>query len=182
MNNQGGATSAAAGSISIVPRFFFGLKGDVNNNVFFLNDRKDKDENKNDRDRNDNAILYPCGHNIVIYGLDDKSQRYIPGIEGSEGITAMAITDNKQYLAVCEKSNQAICSVYNIQKFLDTSKGKQQNPVYEMTNVKKRRMLSSPEVESNEFVAVSFSQHNEKQIVTLSGKPDWKLIIWLWDK
>jgi len=87
-----------------------------------LNDRKD--ETKNDRERTDNAVMYPCGHNVIIYCLDDKSQRYIPGIEGSMGITAMAVTENKQYLAVCERSNQAICSVYNIQKFLDSSKGK----------------------------------------------------------
>lgn len=86
-------TAATGGQISLQPRFFFGLKGDVNNNVFFLNDRKD--ESKNDRERNDNAVMYPCGHNVIIYCLDDKSQRYIPGIEGSQGITAMAMTENK---------------------------------------------------------------------------------------
>lgn len=51
-----------------------------------------------------------------------------------------------------------------------------------MSSLKKRHRLSSPEIESQEFVAVAFSSHNEKQIVTLSGEPDYKLIIWLWDK
>jgi len=72
-------------------------------------------------------VLYPCGHNIVIYKTDDRTQRYIPGIEGSEGITALAMTANKKHLAVCERSNKAICSVYNVSKFLEGIKEKKAN-------------------------------------------------------
>jgi len=45
-------------------RFFFGLKSDVRNNVHFIDDQK---------------ILYPAGHNVVIYDMDNKSQQLIPG-------------------------------------------------------------------------------------------------------
>lgn len=79
----------SAHNIQCQPRFFFGLKGDVKNNVFFVED---------------NTVVYPCGHNVVIYNMQDKSQRYIPGIEGSEGITAMALSPSRKYLAVCEQS------------------------------------------------------------------------------
>lgn len=38
----------------------------------------------------------------------------LPGIEGSEGITALALSPNKKYLAVCEKAERAICGVVDI--------------------------------------------------------------------
>jgi hypothetical protein len=83
----------------------FGLKGDVQNSILFLDN---------------STVCYPCGHNIVIYSLDDKSQRYIPGIEGSEGITALALSHNRKFLAVCEQATKAVCSIYNVGKMLET--------------------------------------------------------------
>ena len=74
-------------NIKVDPRFFFGLKGDVNNNCPFVDD---------------NTVIYPCGHNVILYSMSEKIQRYIPGIEGSQGITALAISPSKKFLAVCE--------------------------------------------------------------------------------
>ena len=87
------------------PRFFFGLKGDVKNNILFLDD---------------NTVAYPCGHNVVIYFMAEKVQRFIPGIEGSQGITALALSASRKFLAVCEKGQNAICTVYAIGKFIET--------------------------------------------------------------
>ena len=42
----------------LVPKFIAGMKADVTNNIFFLND---------------NTVLYPAGHNVVIYNLDEKT-------------------------------------------------------------------------------------------------------------
>lgn len=78
----------------------FGVKGDVRNNCFFLDDNQ--------------RVLYPCGHNVVVYHMDDKTQQYIPGIEGSEGITALAVSPSKKYLAMCEQAERAICSVWDL--------------------------------------------------------------------
>jgi len=36
----------------------FGLKGDVTNNCFFLDA---------------NTVIYPCGHNVVIFNKEDKT-------------------------------------------------------------------------------------------------------------
>ena len=62
------ANQQQASSVNVQPRFFFGLKGDVKNNVIFLDD---------------NVVCYPCGHNVVVYYMTSKMQRFIPGIEGS---------------------------------------------------------------------------------------------------
>ena len=78
----------------------------MSNNVLFLED---------------NIVAYPCGHNVVIYYMSEKMQRFIPGIEGSQGISALALSTSRKLLAVCEKSANAVCTVYNIGKFLELS-------------------------------------------------------------
>ena len=48
----------SAQNVSLQPKFLFGLKGDVKTNLYYVDDQ---------------TILYPCGHNVVIYNTDDKS-------------------------------------------------------------------------------------------------------------
>ena len=55
--------------------------------------------------------------------------------------------------------------------------------IYGVAMQRRRWTLSCPEIESWEFVAVQFSRVKEDQfLVTLSGGPDWALILWKWDK
>ena len=111
--------------------------------------------------------MYPCGHNIVIYNTDDKSQRYIPGIEGSDGISALAVSPTKKFLAICERSERAICRVFDLT-----------NP-----SLNKKKILTSTDYNSKEFVSCAFAPSNEKSfLVTLNAEPDIKVIIWIWDK
>ena len=42
----------------------FGMKGDVQGNLFYYDDQR---------------VIYPVGHNVVIYNVDEKTQQYIPG-------------------------------------------------------------------------------------------------------
>ena len=110
-------------------------------------------------------VLYPCGHNIVIYNTDDRSQKYIPGIEGSEGISAVALSPSKKFLAVCERSERAICCVFDV------------------ASMKRRKILTSTDYNSKEFVSVAFAPSNEKSLLaTLTGEPDIRVILWTWDK
>lgn len=137
-------------NVSISAKFLFGLKGDVRTNVYYLDDQ---------------TIIYPCGHNIVIYNMDDRSQKYIPGIEGSEGISAMALSPSKKFLAVCERADKAVCSVFD------------------MFALKRKKILCSMDYNAKEFVSVNFAPSNEKSmLVTLTSEPDIKVIIWTWDK
>ena len=45
-------------NIILVPKFIAGMKADVHNNLFFLSDT---------------TILYPAGHNVIIYNTDEKT-------------------------------------------------------------------------------------------------------------
>ena len=63
----------------------------------------------------DGAVVYPAGHNVVLYSTDTKTQRLIPGTLESEGITALCVSANKKLLAVAERSDKAMITVYDLQ-------------------------------------------------------------------
>lgn len=65
--------------MTVTPRFIFGINGSMPNNIHMVDDKK---------------VLYVAGHNVVVYTLDEKSQTFIPGTEGSEGINAIATSIN----------------------------------------------------------------------------------------
>ena len=162
------AHTLAQSNVQVAPKFLFGHKGDVNGNLFFLDN---------------STICYPCGHNIVIYSLDDGTQKFIPGTEGSEGITAMALSHNRKQLAVCEQASKAICTVYNIGKMLETfkePKNKSSNMTIDHATVKKRRILASTEYTAKAFISCDFSLQNEKLLVTIGD--DCRIVVWQWDK
>ncbi len=110
----------------------------------------------------------------------------IPGIEGSEGITNIAISLSKRFLAVCERAERALCIVYDLY-------GINQIPALQP---KRRKILTSNDFQAKEFVSVSFSPSSEKHyLVTLTAAAkttqqdtmtpthgDCKVIVWLWEK
>ena len=49
------------------------------------------------------TVLYAAGNNVVIFNTEQKSQKFIPGTEKSEGITALAVSPNRKYVAVAER-------------------------------------------------------------------------------
>ena len=78
----------------------FGFRADVADNVAYTED---------------GAVAYPAGHNVVLYSADTKTQRLIPGTLESEGITALCVSGNKKLLAVAERSEKAMITVYDLQ-------------------------------------------------------------------
>jgi hypothetical protein len=86
-------------SFDQVERFVFGLKGDVKDNIHYLDEHN---------------ILYPAGSNTVIYNIESKTQRFIPITEKCEGITAMAVSSNKRNLAIGERGEKTMCVIYDL--------------------------------------------------------------------
>jgi WD40 repeat protein len=109
------------------------------------------------------TLIYPSGNNVVLYNHETKQQKFILPLEKSEGISTLNISSNKKWLALAEKGKKPQVLVYEIQ-----------------TN-RRRKILSVPEMESSEFVAVAFSG-DSKFLFTLSGGPDWILYFWSWEK
>lgn len=83
--------------------YAFGLKPDVNDNVCYVDEQN---------------IIYPAGGACVIYSLDQRKQRFIPGTEGSGGFTAIAVSPNRRYVALAERGGirgaNAMVSIYDL--------------------------------------------------------------------
>lgn len=130
------------------PRHIFGLKTGVTSNIAYQDEQ---------------TIVYPSGSNCVMYNIDQKAQKFIPGSEKSTGMTAMAVSPNRRFVAIAEKGEKATITIYDLH------------------NQRRRKVLSSTDVQSAEFVSLAFSP-DSKYLVAQGGRPDWTLLYYTWEK
>lgn len=97
----------------------------------------------------------------MIYCFEDKSQIYIPGIEGSDGFSNLTLSQSKRFLAICEKADRAICTIYDLTGI---------NAIPALTP-KRRKILTSHDYQSKEFVSAAFPPHGEKTYVATLTAP-----------
>ena len=133
---------------SVTPKYSFGLKGDVSNNISYLDEQ---------------TIIYPAGANLIIYNVDQKTQKFISS-SGAECITAMAVSPNKRYVATAEKNGE-----------------KASISIFDMTTQRKRKTLTPGEENSQSYVSLAFSP-DSKYLVSQAGAPDWMVTYWQWEK
>ena len=126
-------------TVTAQPKFSFGLKGDVANNVWYLDEQ---------------SIIYPAGANLVVFNIDQKAQKFIPCSPGAEGITALAVSPNKRYAAVAEKRSE-----------------RPSITVFDLTTLRKRKVLSSSDISSQEYVSLAFSP-DSKYLISQVSKPN----------
>ena len=107
---------------TLIPRIVFGLKGDSKNNLQYTDD---------------NTLVYPAGRNVIVYQTEQKSQRFISGTADTDGITALAVSANKKYVAVAERADKAVITVYDLQ------------------TLKRRKVLATSEVACKEYVSIN---------------------------
>ena len=117
-------------------------------------------------------FIYVIGNNIVLHNVSEKVQKYIPGTEGAEGFSMFEMSPCNKFLVVCEKAQQALCTIYELHG----------------DNVKRRRRLTAAELLATEFVSISFARTEDKlqqYVCTLTNKctdGHYKIVVWLWDK
>lgn len=80
---------------------------------------------------------------------------YIPGIDGSEGITALAVSPSRKHIAVCERAERAICIIYDIESLV-------KNP---SVPAKRKKVLSSSDYTAKDFICVCFAPSAEKSLL-----------------
>lgn len=137
-------------SITIQTKHIFGCKGDLPNAVYHIDEHR---------------VIYAAGHNIVIYNIEDKQMQFLPGLEGSLGITALTLCPKHHFLAVAERAERGIIFVYDI------------------TKQRKKRALVTSDCLSQEYISLSFAPKQERKfLISLGGHPDWTLVYWQWDK
>lgn len=133
---------------TLLHRHAFGLKGDVRDNFCYLDEQ---------------TVIFPVGHNTVVFNLEQKTQRFLSGTEKTEEITAIAVSPSKKFVAVAERSERGVITVFDLH------------------TLKRRRLLTTTETSTREFVCVAFSP-DSKFLMAQGGAPDWTLVIWAWEK
>ena len=123
---------------TVQTRFAYGLRSDVFGNVNFLDEQN---------------IVYPVGSNIVIYNIDQKSQRFIPSSPTSQGPSCLAVSPNRRYLAIAEKGAE-----------------RGQIVIHDLVTNKKK-LLQYKDMQSRSFISLSFSS-DSKYLASLTDKPD----------
>jgi hypothetical protein len=61
----------------------------------------------------DTTVLYSVGHNVVLHNIDTNRQRVFSGLETTKAITALALTPRKNMLAIAERGDRAVVSIYD---------------------------------------------------------------------
>ena len=116
-------------------------------------------------------LVYVAGHNVIVYDIEDGIQMFIPGSANADAINFFCLSPSQRFIAICEKALP-----------------RAQVTIYEVISKKKRKTLPEPEMdnlsfEGKEFLSCAFSPETEKQhLITLSGEPDWCIIVWQWDQ
>lgn len=136
--------------VTIQTKHVFGIKSDVGNCISHLDEHR---------------VLYPAGHNVVLYNTDDRDMSFFPGLEGSLGITCMAVCPRRRFLAVAERAEKAVVTVYDTHA------------------PKKRKILVTSDCLSQEYISMAFAPRQERKfLITMGSKPDWVLVFWQWDR
>ena len=65
--------------------------------------------------------MYPAGHNVVVMHVESRQQRFIPGTPDSGGITTLAVSGNRKFLALAEKGERGIITIFDMQAGSATS-------------------------------------------------------------
>lgn len=110
-------------SLDPPPRHVFGAKGDVADNVTYVDET---------------TVAYVAGHQLVLYHVETKTQRFIPGRADTEAITALAFSQCKSYVAVAERAEKGVITVYD----LTTTTGSPRKRVLEGDVGSKVRLVS----------------------------------------
>lgn len=72
-------------------RHIFGLRSDVTGCVAYHDEQ---------------TIVYLSGTSCVLLNIDQKQQKFITGSDKSRGMTAMALSPNRRYVAIAEKGDK----------------------------------------------------------------------------
>ncbi|CAF1015427.1 unnamed protein product, partial [Adineta ricciae] len=114
--------------------------------------------------QDEQTVVYIAGGNIVLYGIDQKSQRVIPCSINAQALTTMTVSPNRRVIAIAEKINDHPSVT-----------------IYDLQTGKRRKTLQPETMKSSDIVSLLFSS-DSKYLLTQGGAPDHSLIYWSWEK
>ncbi|KEG08257.1 WD repeat domain 65 [Trypanosoma grayi] len=133
---------------SLVKRHVFGVKPDVYGCLNWVEE---------------GSVIYPVGKTVAVHNLNTNTQRFFDAGIRSSGLTALAVSANKKFIAIAEAG-----IVPQVQ-------------IIDSVTRKRRKVLNVQDLGSDRFVALDFSADG-RHLVTQGGGPQWKLFYWNWER
>ncbi|NXN29526.1 CFA57 protein, partial [Nycticryphes semicollaris] len=138
-------------AVAAQPVAVFGCRPRVAGGVCFLEDQ---------------VVLHAAGTGCLQLHLVQKWHKFIPGTEKSRGVQALAVSPNRQYLAVSETvADQPVLAVYELSE----------------APARRRRTLASAKLPTREVVSLAFSP-DCRYLAAITLPPEGHLTYWLWEK
>ncbi|RNF07350.1 WD repeat domain 65 [Trypanosoma conorhini] len=109
------------------------------------------------------TLLYPVGKTVAVHNLNSNTQRFFETGVHSSGLTALAVSANKKFIAIAEGGLTP------------------QIQIIDSVPRKRRKTLSVQDLGSDRFVAMDFSVDG-RHLATQGGGPQWKLFYWNWER
>ncbi|TPX33526.1 hypothetical protein SmJEL517_g03626 [Synchytrium microbalum] len=168
---------------AVAHRHAFGLSARVKSNIHFADEQ---------------TVLYPAGANVILYNVETKAQRFIPVGEKRLGVTALAVSQSKRYLAVAERA-PALEDVHHgssvpvaagsviggVNGGANTVPEKEATgpalEIWDLHGLRRRKVMYASEGLSREIITCAFSSDG-KLVVACTGAPDYQLFLWGWEK
>ncbi|KAI9208884.1 WD40-repeat-containing domain protein, partial [Polychytrium aggregatum] len=129
--------------------------------------------------------LYPAGSQLIIYNIEQKTQRFVTIAEG-DGISTMAITGTAPSNPGNLTANMGTSQSTNLPIVIAVAvRSEERGPsvvLVDLQATRRRKILSPGDgTQSKEFISIAFS-HDGKNIIGQSGAPDWNLYYWGYEK
>ena len=153
-------------------RHAFGVAADAANGLHWLNE---------------NTLLYPVGHSVALCNTESKAQRFIQASPESSGISALALTPNRKYLALGEQAEKGTVTIFDLaslkrRKVLISSVASGKARVcWGLSACADCRCKLMPDFALQDIVSMAFSADGHLLAVQ-GGAPDWLLVVWVWEK
>jgi hypothetical protein len=86
----------------VVPvcRHVFGCRGDLRDGLHQVDEQN---------------LLYVAGHNLVLYNIELRTQRFIGGSQDVDNMCAVAVAPSKKHVAVAERAEKGTVTVFDLQ-------------------------------------------------------------------
>lgn len=111
----------------------------------------------------EHLMAYVCGHQTVLINTESKDQSFIPGATQpyvSLGITALAASISKKFIAVADKADPVAAVTF-----------------YDTQTLRRKKVLHYHELGSREIKCIAFSEDG-KLFLTQGAGPEWNLVLW----
>nr|CCC46736.1 conserved hypothetical protein, fragment [Trypanosoma vivax Y486] len=133
---------------TLVRRHAFGVKADVHGCIAWVEE---------------GTLIYPIGKTVALHNLNTNTQRFLETSQRGGGITALAVSPNRKFIAIAECGPSP------------------QVQIFDSVTRKRRKVLTVLDLDCDRFTALDFSSDG-RHLVTQGGAPHWRLFFWNWER